>query len=290
MNRNHSNLAVAGAVGAVAVALFVAWMVRPESVAGPCVVVAGPAMLPDLSESSGLAISRRTPGLIWSHNDSGNESDLYAIDPAGTVHARIRVPVRTRDWEDVSAGRCPAGDCLYIADIGDNRRSRRQVAIYRVPEPAPDDAVAGPPDVFHAKYSDGSHNAEAMVVLGSDLFIITRERASRVYRASVPPSGSGDLTFEPAGELGLTTVTDAEAARDESTVAVRTSHEVVLYRADDFARGTYTPTLRVPIDGLLEPQGEGVALDGDLLYLSSEGRPWNQSGRLVSLRCDIPAR
>jgi uncharacterized protein YjiK len=40
---------------------------------------------------------------------------------------------------------------------------------------------------------------------------------------------------------------------------------------------------------LKEPQGEGVALDSNgMLYLASEGRFWNRSGRLLSLKCTLP--
>jgi hypothetical protein len=60
----------------------------------------------------------------------------------------------------------------------------------------------------------------------------------------------------------------------------------VLYAATDFVRGKYSAIARIPLDGLKEPQGEGVARDGQgNLYLSSEGGPWNRAGRLLKLRC-----
>lgn len=35
-------------------------------------------------------------------------------------------------------------------------------------------------------------------------------------------------------------------------------------------------------------QGEGAALGADgMLYLVSEGRPWNRAGRFISLRCNL---
>jgi Protein of Unknown function (DUF2784) len=68
---------------------------------------------------------------------------------------------------------------------------------------------------------------------------------------------------------------------------VRTSREVVYHRTDDVILGGSTPYLRISVDGLKEPQGEGVAVDGHMLHLSSEGRPWNRAGRLVSLRCNL---
>jgi hypothetical protein len=268
--------------------LLAIWMLRPDESAGPCVVASGPAMVPEIPETSGLAVSRRNPGLLWTHNDSGSAAVLFALDTAGRLRGRVRVPIRTRDWEDISAARCPSGDCLYIADIGDNRRARRQVQIYRVPEPAPGDAETAPPEVFTATYADGPHNAEAMFVIGSDLFIITRDRTGALYRAAMTPSDSRELTLTPICELGLSAVTDAEASRDEKSVVVRTSHEAALFRTDDLIRGVNAPYRRIPLDGLKEAQGEGVALDDNMLYLSSEGRPWNPAGRFLSLRCDWP--
>ena len=288
MRRGRTITHGAAAVIALGALLLVAWMMQPRLPAAPCEVVNGAAMLPEIPETSGLAVSRRDPGLLWTHNDSGNESLLFAVDTLGIVQGRVRVPTRIRDWEDISAARCLSYDCLYIADIGDNSRARRQVRIYRVPEPAPRDAATASPDVFDATYADGPHNAEAMFALGTDLFIVTKDRTGGVYRSRVPPSGGGAITFERVGELGLEAVTDAEASRDERSVVVRTSHEAVFYRTADLIRGSYVPSLRIPIDGLQEAQGEGVALDGSLLYLSSEGGPWNRAGRLVTLRCQLP--
>jgi len=258
---------------------------RPDDAAGPCVVANGPVTFPEIPEASGLAVSRRDPALLWSHNDSGSAAVLFAIDTSGSVRGRVRVPIRTRDWEDVSAARCPAGDCLYIADIGDNRLERRRIQIYRVPEPGLEDEVTARPEVFDATYADGPHNAEAMFVVGEDLFIVTRDSVGGVYRSTL--AGSPALTFQRIGQLGLAAVTDAEASRDEKSVVVRTSHEAALYRTEDLKLGGSVPYLRIPIDWLKEAQGEGAALDGNMLYLSSEGSRWNRAGRLLALRCQL---
>lgn len=273
----------------VGASLLAAWLASPQQSAGPCVVASGPAKLPEIPETSGLAISRRNPGLLWSHNDSGNAAVLFALDARGVVRGRVRVPKDTRDWEDISAARCPRGDCLYIADIGDNGSQRRQVTIYRVPEPARGDAQTAPPEVFNATYVDGPHNAEALFVVDADLFIVTKDRAGSVYRATITPTGSRQLTFQRVGQLGIAMVTDAETSRDGTSVVVRTTDEVVLFRTADLIRGTYTPFFRTRIDGLREPQGEGVALDGDMLYLSSEGGRDGAAGWFMSLRCRWPA-
>ena len=286
--RNARAITLAAAATLVlGVPLAVAWLWRPQPAAGPC-VVANRSLLADVPETSGLAVSRRTPGVLWTHNDSGNEAVLFAIDTAGALRARVRLPMPTRDWEDVSAGRCLSGPCLYIADIGDNRQLRPSVQIYRVPEPAPGDAETAAPEAFNATYEDGPHNAEAMFVAGEDLVIITRDRTGGVYRASVAPAAGRDLTFRRVGQLGLAAVTDAEAFNEEASVVVRTSHEALLYRTADLLRGGHAPYLRIPLDGLREQQGEGVAIDGNMLFLSSEGQPLTGGGAFISLRCELP--
>jgi hypothetical protein len=285
-NRGFWTLGVAAGSVIGAVLLVKAVWVADNS-AGPCMVTAGPTKMLDIPEASGLAISRRSPGMIWSHNDSGNAEVLFALDATGNVSGRVRVPIRMRDWEDVSAARCESGPCLYVGDIGDNGFERRRILIARVPEPSPRDAETAPPHVFYATYSDGRHNAEAMFVIGDDLFIVTRDRTGGVYR-STQAGSRHELTFQRIGQLGLEAVTDAEASPDEKWVAVRTSHEVVVYQTSELIRGGHTPHLRIPIDGLREAQGEGVALGTNgMLYLASEGGAWSRAGTFISLRCDL---
>jgi hypothetical protein len=268
---------------------LVAWWLRPPQTGSSCGVVQGSISLPELPEVSGLALSRRTPGVIWAHNDSGFEPILFALDASGAVRGRVRLPVPLRDWEDVSAAPCPAGHCLYVADIGDNALSRLYVSIYRIPEPVPSDTQTASPDVFRAVYRDGRHNAEAAFVVDDQLFVITRDGSGGVYRSTSRLGSGGDLTLERIGEAGLIVVSDAEASPDGSLVVVRNGREAVVYSSGDLVRGAAIPLMRVSLEGLGEPQGEGVAIDASgMLYLASEGRPWTRGGSLVALRCVVP--
>jgi hypothetical protein len=267
-----------------------AWLWRPHTTAGPCEVTAGPLALPEVPETSGLAVGRRTRDVLWTHNDSGNDAVLFGLDATtGDVRARVRVPKAMRDWEDVSAGRCPAGACLYLSDIGDNGRQRSRVFVLRVPEPRPGDTTTPAPEVITATYADGPHNAEAMFLVGADMFVVSKDQAGTVYRATPAVGNSAAVTLQRIGALGLTMVTDAETSVDERTVVVRTLDEVAFYQtAAIVAGGMPVPWLRVDLSGLKERQGEGVALDGSVLHLSSEGKPWSRDGRLLRLRCQMP--
>jgi hypothetical protein len=296
VTRGRGLWTLAGSSAVVLAAFFVVAALSPSRQAGPCTVVNQPALLRDVPEASGLALGRGRAGILWTHNDSGNAPDLFAVGVDGGDRGRIRLPFRTRDWEDISAAPCPRagnqdepGNCLYIGDIGDNDRARRSVQVYVLPELTPGTAVTGSgrPSAFSVTYPDGAHNAEAMFVAGGHLFIVTKDRVGVVYRSRAPLDRSGSITMQRVTQLGLTGVTDAEASVDQRSVAVRTPDEVVIYRTADLVDGGRVPQgLRIPVGGLREPQGEGVALGQDgTLYLTSEGRPWNRAGRLIALRC-----
>ena len=44
-----------------------------------------------VTESSGVVVSRIHPGVLWTHNDSGDGPYLYATDLQGDDHGAIRV-------------------------------------------------------------------------------------------------------------------------------------------------------------------------------------------------------
>jgi hypothetical protein len=279
----------------IAAFLVVALISRPHNTAGPCEVTSR-AMLPDVPEASGLAVSRGHPGLIWTHNDSGNDAVLFALDASGAMRGHVRVPILMRDWEDLSAAPCgslqlrsgQATDCLYLGDIGDNSVNRRRIQVLVVAEPDAAAAETAHPEIFNVAYPDGAHNAEAMFVAGGRLFIITRDRVGTLYGSVAPLGKDLAITLRRINELGLEAVTDAETSSDDTSVVVRTSHEVLIYRTADLIGGGVTPRVRIPIDGLREPQGEGVALgEGGMLYLASEGGILSRAGRLVTLRCNL---
>ena len=250
-----------------------------------CAPAAASRRLPVLPEASGAALSRRTPGVIWSHNDSG-QPFLYAFDTSGASRGRVRIPNATVvDWEDISVAACPGGTCVYVADIGDNNRARRSVTIYRVPEPRPQDTESAAAEIFTAVYPDGAHDAEALFVVGDDLFIVTKEAAATIYRFRKPLRAGTTMTLERVAPLALRRVTDAETSSDGAWVAIRTNDAVVFYRSADLVRGK-AQGVTMSLRSLKEAQGEGVALDaGGMVYLTGEGA---RAGSLNTLRCTLP--
>ncbi|HET9363012.1 MAG TPA: hypothetical protein VFO58_24855, partial [Vicinamibacterales bacterium] len=210
----------------------------------------------ELNESSGLAISRSQPGVLWSHNDSGDAPTVYAIDQSGRLLATVPLAgADARDWEDMSSGPCPASlaaaaseRCLYLADIGDNDRARTSVTVYVVVEPILDRTVVKQPAAkaqsFRYRYPAGPDDSEAIAVLpDGDVTIVTKGRTGmieffRLSRESVARAiTSGEvLTAESAGNTGITpdarigrTVTGAAVSPSGRTLAVRTYNEVFFF-------------------------------------------------------------
>src|SRR5688572_9460210 len=86
-----------------------------------------------ISESSGLVASRRYPGVLWTHNDGGQQF-LFAVNRTGKLLGAFAVSGNLIDWEDIAIDK--AGN-LYLADTGSNGMVRTHVAVYRAPEPNP---------------------------------------------------------------------------------------------------------------------------------------------------------
>ena len=80
-----------------------------------------------LSETSGLAY---VDGILWSHNDSGGEAKLYAIDQTnGNILKTVTISNATNvDWEDLAFD----DTYLFIGDFGNNIGTRKDLTIYKV--------------------------------------------------------------------------------------------------------------------------------------------------------------
>ena len=275
-------------------------------------------MAADLDENSAAAPSVDHPGVVFTVNDSGNEPELFAFDTTGADRGRWRiVGAINRDWEAVAVGRCaPERDawCVFIGDVGDNALRRPLVTIYRVAEPTP--LAAGErgelrADVLVARYPDGPHNVEAMVVApDGSLQLITKQLrrsggrppaatliyalAARLWGGATPAEAVLlDSLPLPAPSRDRYTVTDASLSPNDGILAVRTPGRLVAFRVDSTnARllPNHAPA-SCDLSSLEEEQGEGVGIlraDSSRLrvVLTSEGR--RQPLRLAT--CPIPSR
>lgn len=188
---------------------------------------------PDIDEASGLVASGNLPGMLWTHNDSGDKNRIFLIDKTakwkGTYYLNN---VENRDWEDIAISHFPDNEnYLFIADIGDNEASyKNDYRIYKVKEPkiltnSTGDQYLNNVETIRFKYSDGSRDAETLLIdhLTKDLYVITkREARIRVYQIPYPQSTNsintavfitelpigGELAGVPTGATGGDISTD----------------------------------------------------------------------------------
>jgi hypothetical protein len=264
-----------------------------------CTILQHPAPLPEqLDESSGVVASAEHAGVLWTHNDSGNDPYVYAVYASGQMVGRSRVRgAENRDWEDIGIGPCADGTCLYIGDIGDNNRERREIAVYRVPEPQPGSPTE-PAERFPMRYPDGAHDAEAMFFLPTgELFVITKalEGPQHLYRYPGPLRAGERVVLEPVVDLGGTggdpfqQVTGAAVTRSGTWVAVRRYKRLSVFRAEELVAGRVSSVLEVDLTPLGEVQGEAVELlDNGRVVLTSEGGFQAAPGTISVLQCELP--
>ena len=224
---------------------------------------------PRIVESSGLAVSRRHPGVLWTHNDSGDKPRLFAVGADGRTRAVLTLAgVEARDWEALAAGRDDRGrPALFVGDIGDNNGVWPEVAVYRVAEPARLGDASVPAVGYRLRYADGSHDAEALLV---------DPRSNRLYVATKTVTGGG-LYQAPArlrsDRLNVLrrvarvppTVTDGAFSPDGRSFVLRDYQGAFVYAAPGRRVGAF----ELP----LQYQGESVAVsaDGRSVLAGSEG-------------------
>jgi hypothetical protein len=180
---------------------------------------------PALREASGVAMSHRYPGVFWTHNDSNNPEVLYAITRNGTLLGKWRLlGTRLADWEDITYD---TDGNLLLADIGDNRLWRRMVRVHRVREPDPKECegTLTVDQTWYLTYPKGPRNAEAIFVLGTSAYLITKcmSGPAEVYRFSLAPTTKTNVLEWVADLKAGPKVTSAALSPDAKILAVITS-------------------------------------------------------------------
>lgn len=260
---------------ALGIAALVALPAAPPAVAAPAADGDAPSAFtiqdPRIKESSGLAASRLHPGIYWTHNDSGDAANVFAVDSrTGRTVATVRLGgIDARDVEAISIG--PDGN-IYVGDTGDNLGGTwPEVWIYRFPEPKTLRDATVTPTRFTVRYEDGPRDAESLMVHPTTgrVYIASKKRSGKgaLYEAPEKLSASGVNTFRRVADINVW-ATDGAFSPDGTRLVVRGYFEARVYRwMDGRPKEIGRPT--VP----LQRQGESVTFtpDGRTLMYGTEG-------------------
>jgi hypothetical protein len=229
---------------------------------------------PRISESSGLGVSRRHRGVVYTHNDSGGVGQIFALGPDGRTRAVLTLAgARARDWEGMAMGRDERGrPAIFVADIGDNLGGAwPYVTVYRVTEPADLRSRTLRATAFRFTYEDGPRNAEAMMInpRTNRLYVASKLFNGALYEAPAKLSTRRTNKLRKVGDAP-TLATDAAFAPDGRSFVIRTYFGARIYAMDADGRpGESLTSVSLPA----QEQGESItyAADGRTLLAGSEG-------------------
>lgn len=228
------------------------------------------ALLPDvLQESSGIEISHS--GMLWSHNDHKGKAVLYGFDTTGALLRTLHISnAVNEDWEDLAQD----GDGnFYIGDFGNNDNDRKDLVIYKIPNP---DEITGPQvtaEAIHFSLEDQSQfppsenarmfDVEAMLARGDFLYLFTRDRSkpfqgkTKLYKLPNTPGTHTAILmggFFTDAKQNNGAITSADISPDGSRVAIlsnRAVWEFSNFQDDNFFSGSVQRT-DLPLDAQME--------------------------------------
>jgi hypothetical protein len=172
----------------------------------------------EIIETSGLIFWK---GGLWTHNDSGNEPNLYKIDTiTGMILQTITISEAINiDWEDIAQNETH----IYIGDFGNNIGNRADQKIYIIEKsafPVSGDGVV-PCAIINFTYGDQSsfepgnrnndYDCESMIAFGDSLYLFTKNWVNEQTRLYGMPDTAGTYQLFPMDTMnadGLITGAD----------------------------------------------------------------------------------
>ena len=259
--------------------------------------ITGKLANPEITESSGIAASKCQNDVFWTHNDSGDDAYIFALDKSGAKLGTWKVPNAANfDWEDISLFKDTSGKCfIYVAEIGDNQSQRDEHVVYRIREPkaGPENSSATkqqplttePADAIRFVYRDSRHNAETLMVhpVSGDIYVVTKRVSgpAGVYRLKPDFGNRSAVKAEKVSDLSVPAIpngflTGGDISPDGKRLVICDYSAAYEFVLPDGAKNFDAIWKQEPesIDVGSRKIGEAVTYtaDGRSIFLTSEGK------------------
>ena len=173
-------------------------------------------------ETSGL---EKVENNLITLNDSGNQPVLYYLNESGKlISKRNFSELQNNDWEDLTVD----DEFIYIADIGNNFDSRKNLQIVKVPiDPKTDRAEFI--NFYYPEQEDFSfkqlsmYDAEGLISISDYLLIFTKNRAKKITEIYKLPKKEGNYKAELIGEINIESIVTAADYNKKLRLLVLTS-------------------------------------------------------------------
>ncbi len=244
-----------------------------------------------IDESSGIVASPSDTGCFWTHNDSGDDPLIFAINATGKditpkarstyqgIHIADAVNI---DWEDIAVNE--KGN-LVIGAFGNNANARRDLALYEIREPNPRFYTktriyakynfAWPnQEAFPPRTQEKNFDCEALFCAYGNAYLLTKHRGNThtmLYKFHTLHENELNIPACIGHFAANGQVTAADATRDGNKLALLTYNAVWCFTApegsDDYFHGTIA---WLPIHAR---QCEGICFKNDSqLLITNEQR------------------
>ncbi len=240
----------------------------------------------EIDESSAIVKSRQYDGVFWTLNDSGDKARIFPFDLKGDCFKPewypefegISIPDAVNiDWEDIAAD--DRGN-LIIGACGNNGNTRKDLALYIVEEPVPDNTIACRyskkipfryPDQEEFPPKMRNYDCEAVFYAGGHIYLLSKNRSdtnTTLYRLeSENQLEENVLTKLETFDVKIGNVTGADCTPDGRKLAVLTYLNLWVFTADTPGEWLTGSVEYLPIKAR---QCEGICWDGDELIVTNE--------------------
>jgi hypothetical protein len=230
----------------------------------------------ELDEVSGIVASRKNKNVLWVHNDSGDQSIIYALNTQGIYLGRyILRGVVARDWEDIAigSGPDPQKDYIYIGDFGDNDLKYDFGFIYRIPEP--DVSSRQPPKTdfisqverIMFKFPKKRKNVETLLFdsVTKQMYMVTKsDSISEVYQLPYIPKTEKVQLLKYMGNIPIHLAVGGDISFSGSHLLIK-NYLTVYYYKRNLQQTVWQCLQQDPIvlPYVPELQGEAICWDSD---------------------------